>query len=182
MKILVISGSSRRHSLNTRLAHLVADVRPADTITVIADLHRLPFYDGDLEAVGTPDAVAELRAAVADADHVVIVTPEYNGTIPGLLANAVDWLSRPAGQSVLRDKQVVVLSASPTRSGGARAAEHLRAVLARLGATVSPTGLSIATAHQRLSDNGPDPQVATDLTQALTHALGPAPAPIPASA
>ena len=126
MNILVIAGSTRRDSLNRRLAWLVARIRLFDTVTVVADLRRLPFYDGDLEARGVPQPVAELRATVTAADLVVVVTPEYNGTVPGLLGNAVDWLSRPARESVLRGKPMLVLSASPIPYGGVRAAGHLR--------------------------------------------------------
>lgn len=171
MNILAISGSSRRNSLNTRLARLVAELRPTDTVAVVSDLSRLPFYDADLEVEGTPLAVAGLRAAVSAADLVVIVTPEYNGTVPGLLANTVDWLSRPADQSVLRGKPVLVMSASPTPYGGTRAAEHLRTVLARIGAAVLPTGLSVAAAHQRLRATDPDPQVVAALTNLLNETL-----------
>ena len=171
MIIQVISGSSRRNSLNTRLARLVAELRPTDTVAVVSDLSRLSFNDADLEVEGTPLAVAGLRSAVSAADLVVIVTPEYNGTVPGLLANAVDWLSRPANQSVLRGKPVLVMSASPTPYGGTRAAEHLRTVLTRIGAAVLPTGLSVAAAHKRLRATDPDPQVVADLTNLLNGTL-----------
>jgi chromate reductase len=179
MSVLVISGSSRRGSLNSRLARLVADLRPADAVTVVTNLTRLPFYDGDLEAAGTPASVADLRDAVGSADVVVVVTPEYNGTVPGLLCNAVDWLSRPAHQSVLRDKPLLVLSASPTPFGGARAAEHLRGVLTRIGASVFPVGLSVAAAHQRLDPAEPDSQMVADLVDLLAGTLDPAPQGIP---
>ncbi len=175
MKILVISGSSRRGSLNSRLARLVAVVRPADEVTILTDLTGLPFYDGDLEAAGTPAAVADLRNAVTAADLLVLVTPEYNGTVPGLLGNAIDWLSRPPRQSVLRGKPVLVLSASPTRHGGIRAAEHLRGVLSRIGAIVQPAGLSVAVAHQRLGQPEADPKVVADLADLLAATLDPAP-------
>lgn len=180
MNILVVSGSSRRRSLNTRLARLVAEVRPADVVTVVTDLDRVPFYDGDLEAAGTPTAVADLRTAVAAADLVVVVTPEYNGTVPGLLGNTVDWLSRPPRQSVLLGKPVLVLSASPTMYGGTRAAEHLRGVLDRIGASVVPGGLSVAAAHQRLQSAEPEPQVIADLAGLLTDSLDFASRAIPA--
>jgi chromate reductase, NAD(P)H dehydrogenase (quinone) len=180
MKIIAISGSTRHGSLNTRLARLVAELRPADVVTVVSDLDRLPFYDADLEAAGAPDGVADLRTDVTAADVVVVVTPEYNGTVPGLLGNAVDWLSRPPRQSVLRGKPVLVLSASPTPYGGSRAAEHLRAALARLGATVLPTGLSVAAAHRRLAPAHPDPQVVADLADLLTETLDSAPQAISA--
>jgi chromate reductase len=173
MNVLVISGSSRRGSLNTRLAHLVAELCPADSARVVSDLFRLPFFDADLEAAGTPAAVGELRAAVEAADLVVFSTPEYNGTIPGVLANALDWLSRPHGQSVLRSKTVLVLSASPSPGGATSAAAHLRHVLTRIGADVVDAGLSVAAAHRRLAAD-PDPQLVTDLNDQLTDVLGPA--------
>jgi len=159
--------------MNTRLARLVAELRPADAVNVIGDLSGLPFYDADVEALGTPASVADLRAAVAAAEVVVVVSPEYNGTVPGLLANAIDWLSRPPRQSVLQDKPVLVLSASPTSYGGARAAEHLRNVLGHVGAAVLATGLSVATAHERLGPAGADPQVLAELADLLAVALVP---------
>lgn len=168
MNVLVISGSTRRDSLNTRLARLVKDLCPAGTATVINDLNALPFYDGDIEASGTPPSVAALRQHVADADFVVIVTPEYNGSVPGVLGNAIDWLSRPHGHAVLDAKPVLVLSASPSGYGGMRAAQHLRTVLANAGAAVASTGMSVAGAHQRLTATGVDPEVAADLARLLS--------------
>ena len=162
------SPAPRAATHSTRLARLVAELRPADAVTVVADLARLPFYDADVESAGITAAVAQLRAATTAAALVVLVTPEYNGTVPGILGNAVDWLSRPPGQPALRGKPVLVLCASPTRYGGARAAEHLRAVLTR-GATVLPAGLSVPTAHQRLCADEPDAQVLADLTELLAQ-------------
>ena len=175
MNLLVVSGSSRRQSLNTRLARLVAALRPDDAVHVLSELTRLPFYDADTEAEGVPGSVAELRAAVQAADLLVLVTPEYNGSVPGLLANALDWLSRPHRDSVLDGKPVLVLSASPSPAGGARAAGQLRAVLSRIGASVLPTGLSVPGAHSRLAAEDLDPQLVADLTGLLADALdGPA--------
>jgi len=170
-RLLVISGSSRAGSLNTRLAHLVVRLRPADKVHVVSDLSGLPFYDADLEADGVPRPVAELRTAVQAVDLLVLVTPEYNGTVPGLLANAVDWLSRPQRGSVLHRKPVLVLSASPSPSGGARAAGQLRAVLTRIGADVLAAGLSVPAAHARLGPPDPDPQTVADLSRLLDDAL-----------
>lgn len=171
MKILVIIGSARRGSLNTRLAEVVAAVRPEDSVTIVNRLDRLPFYDGDVEAAGVPAAVRTLREAVAGADVLVVVTPEYNGTVPGMLGNAVDWLSRPHGGSVLQGKSVVVLSASPSGYGGIRAAEHLRTVLGFIGAEVAPVGVSVPRAHQRLMDGAADPELATEVARVLEKAL-----------
>lgn len=170
MDLLVISGSTRAGSFNTRLAQLVGELRAGDAVTVVRDLAKLPFYDGDVEAAGLPPTVADLRSAVAVADAVIVVTPEYNGTLPGVLGNAVDWLSRPPGRSVLRGKPVLVLSASPGRFGAVRAAQQLRTVLTRIGALVTPSGLSVATAHQRLGVDV-DSQVAAQLSDVLARSL-----------
>ena len=172
MNVLVVSGSSRRGSFNTRLARLIATLRPADAVHVVTELTCLPFYDADTEAAGVPKPVAGLRAAVQAADLLVLVTPEYNGSVPGLLANAVDWLSRPHRDSVLHGKPVLVLSASPSPSGGARAATQLRAVLTRIGAAVHPVGLSVPAAHSRLAAaEDIDPQLVAYLTRLLADAL-----------
>jgi chromate reductase len=173
MELLVVSGSTRRASFNTRLAHLIQEVRAGDDVTVVSDLAALPFYDADIEAVGTPPAVTALRRLVAAADAVVVVTPEYNGSVPGVLGNAVDWLSRPHGQSVLQGKPVLVLSASPSRFGAVRAADHLRSVLQRIGAVVLPAGLSVAAAHLRLGDRV-DPPLVHEVADVLQRAFEPA--------
>jgi chromate reductase len=171
MEILILVGSARQGSLNARLARVAAAARPADTVTVMTRLDRLPFYNGDVEAAGVPASVLDLRSAVARADAVVFVTPEDNGTVPGLLGNAVDWLSRPADASVLRGKRVVVLSASPSRYGGIRAAEHLRTVLGYIGADVAPVGLSVSRAHERFGMAGTDPELADEVARVLADAL-----------
>ena len=176
MNLLVISGSTRRGSFNTRLARLVREVRPSDAVTVVSDLVALPFYDADVEAIGIPSSVTALRRAVGAADVVVMVTPEYNGTVPGVLANAVDWISRPHGESVLQGKPVLVLSASPSRFGAVRAANHLRAVLERIGAEVLPAELSVSAAHQRLGEPV-DPGVVAQLADVLGSVLDFRPAP-----
>lgn len=180
MRILAVSGSTRADSLNTALARLVVELRPADAVTVRADLARLPFYDAALEAAGIPAPVADLRHAVQAADLLVLATPEYNGTIPGVLGNALDWLSRPHGRSVLAGKRALVVSASPSPGGGTRAAEQLRALLARVGADVLPQGLSVPRAHMRLAASGPDPQLPAELDRLLTDAATPAPTALPA--
>jgi chromate reductase len=95
-----------------------------------------------------------------------------------MLGNAVDWLSRPPGESVLRGKPVVVLSASPGRYGGIRAAEHLRTVLGYIGADVAPVGVSVPRAHQRFVD-GADRELATEVARVLAKALDRPETPLP---
>ncbi|HWT90730.1 MAG TPA: NADPH-dependent FMN reductase, partial [Solirubrobacterales bacterium] len=113
MKVLGISGSLRRDSLNHALLREAAERLPAGAELVEFErLREIPPYDADLEAFETPAAVAELREAMREADAVLVATPEYNHSIPGVLKNALDWASRPAGKSVFRDKPVVVLGSS----------------------------------------------------------------------
>ncbi len=172
MRILVLSGSTRTASFNTALAHLVARVRPHDAVAVDARLDRLPFYDGDVEAQGPPPPVAELARAVAAADLVVFTTPEYNGATPGLVGNAIDWLSRPHGRSPLHGKPVIVLTASPSPAGGVRAGRHLRAVLAEVAAQVHPEGVAVPRAHRALSAADAVTDVETRVRALLARATG----------
>lgn len=152
MRIVVISGSTRPDGLNGRLARLVAEARPDATVQQVTWLASLPFYDAGLEAAGPPAAVADLRRVVAEADLVVVVTPEYNRTVPGVLVNAIDWLSRPHRGSVLLGKDVALLAATPS-AGGARAAlDHLRQVLTFIGARVRERELGLPDAPHALTD------------------------------
>jgi chromate reductase len=151
MSVLVITGSARQDSHTRRLG---AQIAAASAGGVLAPrLTNLPFFDQDSEA-DPAAAVRALRAQVAAADTVVFVTPEYNGTIPGLLGNAIDWLSRPQDgePSALRGKPVVAVAASPGGVGGVRALVSLRTVLGNAGAEVLETTLSVPEIHIRLDD------------------------------
>jgi chromate reductase len=99
----------------------------------IADLGAIPLYDGDVEAAGDPLAVKDLKDRVQEADALLIATPEYNASIPGVLKNALDWLSRPP-QMVLRHKPVAIVGASPSAFGTARAQSDLRRILTHVDA------------------------------------------------
>lgn len=126
LTVLGICGSLRAASLNAKLldeAHRAF----GPCLYTRADL-RLPLYDGDLEAQGLPDAVQVLARQIATADAVVVVGPEYNKAISGVLKNALDWVSRVPG-GVWRDKPVAILSATAGRSGGERAQDSMRACL-----------------------------------------------------
>lgn len=122
--LLGVSGALRKDSYNTKLVHEAARLFAPDEF-VLADLH-LPLYDGDLEdAEGVPEAVQTLHAQIIAADAVVISTPEYNSNIPGVLKNALDWLSR-VRPGPWAGKPVAILSAASGRAGGARAQFSLR--------------------------------------------------------
>lgn len=165
MSVLVITGSARNGSFTRQLGAALA----AGTDGVLAPpLAELPFFNQDLEAT-PPAAVQQLRAQVAAADTVVVVTPEYNGTISGLLGNAIDWLSRPFGDepAALRDRSVVAVAASPGAIGGARALVALRTVLANAGAELAPGGLTVGEVHTVVGDAAAHTSVLSELTALL---------------
>jgi chromate reductase len=136
-KILGISGSLRERSYNTALLRAAAELAPPDTHVEIFDLSAIPLYnDDDVESQGDPEPVAELRAAVAEADALLLATPEYNRGTSGVLKNAIDWLSRPALASVLRWKPVGIMGASSGRGGTRRAQQQVRDALLFPGAVV----------------------------------------------
>lgn len=125
--ILVLVGSLRAASVNRQIAELAAEVAPEGVRLVIyPGLADLPFYNEDIDTDDPPAPVAALRAAAADADAALVVTPEYNGTIPGVLKNAIDWLSRPYGNSALKDKPLAVIGAAQGRYGGVWAHDETR--------------------------------------------------------
>ncbi|MBX3247294.1 MAG: NAD(P)H-dependent oxidoreductase [Myxococcales bacterium] len=133
--LLGFSGSLRRRSFNTALLRATAELAPEGVTLTLADYRDVPLYDGDLE---TPASVERLKAEVAAADGVIIATPEYNYGIPGPLKNVLDWLSRPAYQSVFRDKPVAILGAAPGVVGTARAQGQLKQVLLGMASEVFP--------------------------------------------
>jgi len=135
-KILGISGSLRERSYNTALLRAAAELAPPDVELEIFDLSQIPLYNDDVEAVGDPAPVAELRAAVAEADALLLATPEYNRGTSGVLKNAIDWLSRPALASVLRWKPVAIMGASSGRGGTKYAQQQVRDALLFPGAVV----------------------------------------------
>jgi chromate reductase len=155
MRILGISGSLRRDSYNTRLLAAVAEGLPEDFELVRWDgLAAVPPFDEDAEAEPAPAAVAELRAAIAEADAVLFATPEYNGSIPGQLKNALDWVSRPHATNPLRNTPAAVVGASTGGFGAVWAQADLRRVLARIGARVLDTELAVTLAHTRCDEDG----------------------------
>jgi len=115
-KLIGLSGSLRRASFNTALLRAAEGLMPAGSELSARTLHGIPLYDGDVEATqGIPQSVAELKDAVAAADGLLLATPEYNNSIPGVFKNAIDWLSRPVADipRVFGGKPVAVIGASP---------------------------------------------------------------------
>jgi len=151
MRILGITGSLRSASVNAQLLNLAAGTLPDGVeLAVWEGLRDIPPFDQDTEE--TPSvAVAGLRSAVAGADAVLIATPEYNGSIPGTLKNALDWGSRPNATNVFRGKPVAVVGASPGAFGGVWAHEEARKILGIMGARVVGAGFSLGKAAERLA-------------------------------
>ena len=118
-KVLGISGSLRRGSYNSALLRAAARFMPEDSTLDIASLRGIPLYDGDVEAQGIPAAVNQLKEAIIAADGVLLVTPEYNNSIPGVFKNAIDWLSRPSSdiKRVFGGRAFAIMGASLSAFG-----------------------------------------------------------------
>ncbi len=154
MKVLGISGSLRRASINTMALHAAIQLAPANMVITPYDLRPIPMYDGDLEDAGMPDAVAAFRAAIAPADAVLMVTPEYNASVPAVLKNAIDWASRPPSQP-FDGKPVAIMGASPSPLGTVRCQTHLRQILVGMNAMVlNVPQVLIGSASQRFDADG----------------------------
>lgn len=170
MKILGISGSLRRDSHNTRLLTAASVLLPEGAeLRVFDGLAEIPPFNEDIEH-DPPASVLALRKAITTADAVLIATPEYNGTLPGQLKNALDWVSRPVGTSPLRGKPVAVIGASTGMFGAVWAQADARKVLGLIGARVLDGELPVAQAHETLGDDGLPQDDA--LREALGELLG----------
>ena len=137
-RILAIAGSLRQGSFNQGLLRAAQEVAPEWVEVQFFDIGQLPFFNEDVEAAGDPEPVRRFKDAIAASNAVLIATPEYNGAVPGVLVNAIDWASRPTGRSVLRNKPVALMGAVLGQSGSANAQSALRGVLGRIGAVVVP--------------------------------------------
>jgi chromate reductase len=134
LRFVTLVGSLRKGSYNAAVARALPGLAPAGvTIAPLASVSTFPHYNADVQAEGFPAAVTGMAEQIKAADGVIIVTPEYNYSIPGVLKNALDWLSRLSPQP-FAGKPVAIQSASPGMIGGARAQYHLRQMLVFLEA------------------------------------------------
>jgi len=155
MKVLAISGSLRPDSYNTKLLRVAEELLPPDVELELYDgLKAVPPYDDEDDVEPAPPAVAALRQALANADGVLIATPEYNSSVPGQLKNALDWVSRPLMKNPLRNKPVVVVGASTGAFGAVWAQGELRKVLSAIGARVVDAEVAVGHAHTRFDEDG----------------------------
>jgi NAD(P)H-dependent FMN reductase len=160
-KILAFAGSLRTDSFNRKLIRIGVDgAKAAGADVTLIDLRdfSIPVYDGDVEAAGLPDGVSKLKAIFLEHHGLLIASPEYNGSIPGTLKNAIDWVSRSApGERPLAaytDKVAGLLSASPGAAGGMRGLVHLRASLTHINVLVIPQQVSVSKANEAFNPDG----------------------------
>ena len=154
MRVLGISGSLRRGSHNTGLLRAAAELLPSGAELELFDLADIPPYSEDEDGERSPLEVRRLREAIASADAVLISTPEYNASIPGVLKNAIDWASRPFPGNSLSDKPVLVIGASTGVFGAVWAQAELRKVLDHIGARVIESELGVGQAADAFSHDG----------------------------
>ena len=157
MKILAISGSLRAGSYNTALARAAAELAPDGVeIEVYEGLGLIPHYDEDLdqEGIETPAAVAELRRRIEEADALLLVTPEYNGSTTGVLKNAIDWVSARHRGSWLRNKTVAIAGATTGEYGAIWAQQDLRRILGIAGARVVAGDFPLPRAYEAFDESG----------------------------
>jgi chromate reductase len=170
MRVLGISGSLRRDSFNSGLLRAAADLLPPGAeLEVFDELKAIPPYDADDDVEPAPAAVAALRDAIADADAVLVATPEYNASIPGVLKNALDWASRPHATNVLRGKPAAVVGASTGMFGAVWAQAETRKVLSTIGARVLDAELPVPEGDERFDAEGTlnDPEVEEQLAEVV---------------
>lgn len=150
MNVLVLVGSTRPESYNALLAEIAtAALGEGAAVERFDRLAELPFY-GEHHEADPPAAVTELREAIARADALVVVTPEYNASIPAVLKNAIDWASRPRGEASIAGKPTAILAATTSPGGAASARQHLHDILTRAHAAPLETTVGIAKANEAL--------------------------------
>jgi len=155
MRILGVSGSLRESSFNTSLLRAAAEAAPDGVELELWDgLAELPLYDEELDGEDVPEPVRRLREAWGEADAILFSTPEYNGSVPGGLKNAIDWASRPVRAGALHNKTVAVAGASTGQFGALWAQQDLKRILGIAGARVVGTEIPVGRAQERFDSEG----------------------------
>ncbi|WP_182284436.1 NADPH-dependent FMN reductase [Comamonas testosteroni] len=153
VRLVAISGSIRSASHCTAVLRSLTPLLPPTVTMELLPLDDVPLYNGDLEGDTPPPAVKWLKTAIAEADGLVICSPEYNYGIPGVLKNAIDWASRPGFASPLKDKLALIMTASPGTAGGVRAQAQIRdALSATLARPLVRQHIAIANVATRIQD------------------------------
>ncbi|WP_273735255.1 NADPH-dependent FMN reductase [Mycolicibacterium septicum] len=169
INILTLVGSLRAASINRQIAELAVGAAPEGvTLSIFEGLGDLPFYNDDIDGPDVVAAVTALRTAAAQADAVLVVTPEFNGSIPAVVKNAIDWLSRPFGNGAAKEKPVAVIGASMGQYGGVWSHDETRKSFGIAGAKVIEA-VSLAVPVKSL--DGKHPRESADLVAALDEVL-----------
>lgn len=161
-RILALAGSTRQASVNKKLICEAADLaRQMGAQVILIDLkdYPMPLYDADLESEqGMPEKAKQLRQLMIESDAILIASPNYNGSLPGVLKNALDWASRTEkarpSREAFRGKKFGLMSASPGRSGGSKGLNHLKEIIEDIGGCVIAQQVSIPFAHKAFDSNG----------------------------
>ncbi len=154
ISVLGFAGSLRKGSYNAAVLRAAVELAPAEMKLETFDLHGIPLYDGDVEAQGLPEPVRRFRERIAAADALLIVTPEYNYSMAGVLKNAIDWASRPPNQP-FAGKPVAIAGASMGGFGTARAQYHLRQTCVYLDMIpLNKPEVFVSAAHQKVDAEG----------------------------
>ncbi|MCX6111772.1 MAG: NAD(P)H-dependent oxidoreductase [Proteobacteria bacterium] len=157
MKILAFAASLKKNSVNAMLIKIVSKIlKEQDCDIELIDFSEfdVPIYNGDIEeSKGIPSGALKLKEKIEKCDGIVISSPEYNYSVPGTLKNLIDWTSRIRPQP-FKDRNILVMSASPAMAGGVRGLWHLRVPLEGLGAFVYPEMFSLAVAHEAFDSQG----------------------------
>ncbi len=155
IRILGISGSLRKSSYNSALLRAAQELFPEEID--IRDIRAIPMYSGDLEDAGVPESVLVLQKQLTDAAGLLLLSPEYNNSMPGVLKNTIDWLSRPSAavKNVFRDKPIAIIGASPGGFGTVLAQSAWLPVFRSLGARQWSGGrLMVSSASRVFDQNG----------------------------
>jgi chromate reductase len=152
-RLLGLSGSLRHSSYSTAVLRGLRDSLTPRAALDIFPLHGVPLYNEDDDAGHAPESVRILRSAVEASDGVIMISPEYNHGMSGVLKNALDWVSRPHGRSVLRKKPVLTMTASPAFTGGVRAQQQINETLAAIQASpILRPQIVIGGVHEKVRD------------------------------
>lgn len=180
-KVLAFSGSTRQDSYNQKLiqqAAKIAESMGAKVTVINLRDYSMPFYDGDLEASqGLPQAAQRLQRLMKESQAIIIATPEYNGSVSGVLKNAIDWASRSEegkpSREAFKGKKFALMSLSPGAGGGARALAHLSTIIENVGGKVVSTQLAVPNGYQAFDAQGllKDPALREQLRQEIQQLL-----------
>jgi len=168
IKILAFAGSLRKGSYNKALVRAAVELAPENVAIEVFDLEGIPPFNQDNENT-PPQRVKEFKEKIRNADALLIATPEYNYSMPGVLKNALDWASRPYGQNAVSGKPVAIMSASTGKLGGARAQYHLRQSFVMLNMyPFNQPEVMLASAAENVDANG---RLTNELTRTLIKQL-----------